>query len=336
MRLLFVSALLIHTSALFADNSSPPASRRQTTSKSWDKDKDGRPDKWARFRGEEVVEVSYDTNGDGKPDKWEFFNKGFIYRLDEDTNLDGKADMRTNYINGYPSSRKYDDNHDEVFDRLLIFDGSEKLTLDSTDLSTMFKKKPSGSENGVSLPTLKRQGSPKKQKKKLNVRKIGPTTAAPPNTFVLALDAMGLQTRAPGKDDGNWIVLEEDSPDKSLSLVEKSSGGTVQFKTYVDEFVRDTDLPATLSTISKNASKGRFFNVQTEGPSRSVIGSGYRRRVRILDSKHPETIDLYLFRDGKRLYLVQAVCRSPSCSWQEFGKAAETIARWIGPNGAGE
>jgi len=59
-----------------------------------DREGDGRPDIWYRYRAGKLTQLEEDTNRDGKPDLWEFYDESeALIRRARDFNFDGQPDL---------------------------------------------------------------------------------------------------------------------------------------------------------------------------------------------------------------------------------------------------
>ena len=62
-----------------------------------DTNKDGKPDRWESYDGNQVSKIEADTNFDGKVDEWAMFEGGKVKKVEKDTDYDGKADRWVDY-----------------------------------------------------------------------------------------------------------------------------------------------------------------------------------------------------------------------------------------------
>ena len=62
-----------------------------------DTNKDGKPDRWEHYQGNEVSKIESDTNQDGTLDEWATFDKGKVVKVEKDTDFDGKPDRWVDY-----------------------------------------------------------------------------------------------------------------------------------------------------------------------------------------------------------------------------------------------
>ncbi len=184
---------------------------------SFDKNGDGKPDKWAAFVDGVVVEIGYDRNHDGKRDFWEYLNpNGRIARTESDRNFDGQPDLVVHYANGHLAFKVIDDNFDGIPDRIIYFDGDERVGISSEELNRI-REKP---ETALS-PEMRPRGkavSPKESGSPRTTRKI--TKPATPTAIVTATNTpeypadklpTGL-TGAPARDDAAFFPLGAEFP----------------------------------------------------------------------------------------------------------------------------
>jgi hypothetical protein len=92
---------------------------------SWDRNRDGRPDAWARYGADGVmVESSYDENLDGSPDLWNELDKAEeIATARYDSDFDGRADYWEDYEQGRARSYSSDNDGDGTRDEWGEFAG---------------------------------------------------------------------------------------------------------------------------------------------------------------------------------------------------------------------
>ena len=88
-----------------------------------DSNGDGRPDRFAVYRHDKVIESTSDRNFDGKPDVWEHYDgNGDIQRAEQDQNFDGAADEWFTYKNGIVASSKTDADFNGIADWFATFE----------------------------------------------------------------------------------------------------------------------------------------------------------------------------------------------------------------------
>jgi len=186
--------------------------------RSFDKNGDGKPDKWAVFIDNMVVEIGYDRNHDGKRDFWEFLNpNGRMARTESDRNHDGRPDLVVYYENGHLAFKMVDDNYDGTPERIVYFDGDERIGLTSQDFEQI-RNEPSRAMPADSRPgAAKPAGFPAPppvaasmhasgRKKPAEIRPAGPP--APPDL----LPAPGAASPEPEPDGLAWFPLGSGFP----------------------------------------------------------------------------------------------------------------------------
>ncbi len=145
--------LLLAAAPLRAEPPAPAAPPQgKPEIRSFDKNGDGKPDKWAVFIDGKVVEIGYDRNHDGKRDFWEFLNpNGRMARTESDRNHDGRPDLVVYYENGHLAFKMVDDDYDGVPERIAYFDGDERVGLTSQDFEQI-RSEPSRAMAADSRP----------------------------------------------------------------------------------------------------------------------------------------------------------------------------------------
>lgn len=150
MRPRYLAALCL-LAVPFAARAGEPK-KPETKIMSFDKDGDGKPDKWAVFVDGTVSEIGYDRNHDGNRDFWEFLNpNGRMARTESDRNYDGKPDLVVYYANGNLAFKMVDDNFDGTPDRIVYFDGDERVGLSSEQFDTI-RSKPEAAMDPAARP----------------------------------------------------------------------------------------------------------------------------------------------------------------------------------------
>ena len=115
----------------FAEGDEVPVLREE------DRDRDGRPDRWIVYRGDERSEVLEDNRGDGSPDvRWLFGPGGSeIARIEVDLDIEGRARRVLHYEGGRLVAEERDLNGDGRFDRRDTFDASGQVMSRAEDLT---------------------------------------------------------------------------------------------------------------------------------------------------------------------------------------------------------
>lgn len=153
--------------------------------RAFDKNGDGKNDKWAYFDGEWPTEIRYDKNFDGNVDEWEFLVNGRMSELREDRNYDSKVDRIVNYENGYPTYRKVDEDFDGRFDALVFYDKSDNVRTASPELVRLLAEKAGEAPPAPKAPAAQGTSTQASPRRKILARKEA--AAAMPQTSHEAL-----------------------------------------------------------------------------------------------------------------------------------------------------
>ena len=95
-----------------------------------DTDKDGKPDEWRYYQGQELVRVERDLDHDGKPEVRIWMKNGKPERSEVDRNGDGKPDLIRFFKDGKPERDQADLNLDGKPDAWIYYkDGVKDLMI---------------------------------------------------------------------------------------------------------------------------------------------------------------------------------------------------------------
>jgi len=81
-----------------------------------DRNGDGRPDEWLRYKNGRISQIDADDNFDGKVDRWATYSNDFDSVVKQDSNFDGKPDIKWVYVRGVLSQVRRDLDFNGVFD----------------------------------------------------------------------------------------------------------------------------------------------------------------------------------------------------------------------------
>jgi antitoxin component YwqK of YwqJK toxin-antitoxin module len=85
--------------------------RHSSGMRTYDDNKDGKPDKWVTYRNGKVSHSAYDRNSDGKIDFWYTYDdQGIVIRSQEDNDFNSIPDITHYYVDGILDSAEFHPN----------------------------------------------------------------------------------------------------------------------------------------------------------------------------------------------------------------------------------
>jgi hypothetical protein len=132
----------------------PQATRPSATRpSSWDRDRDGRPDAWARYgadgmmvesshdenldgspdvwkergKAEEITTARYDSDFDGRADYWEDYEQGRVRSYSSDNDGDGKRDEWGEYEGSNMAERSWSFGNDAIIDKRAVYENGRRV-----------------------------------------------------------------------------------------------------------------------------------------------------------------------------------------------------------------
>ena len=326
MRLAFFALLISATATLSAAGGAAWAETR-----SFDKNGDGKPDKWADFpNGEFPSEIRYDRNYDGNVDEWELLVNGRMNELREDRNFDGKPDRIVSYKGGKPWFKKVDEDFDGHFDRLVFYDGSEDVRTASPELVRLL------AEESGNAPAKKARKAPARVARTRQPRPLPrePVLRAPDYQDFFQLDDPDIQLpRLGGADPTIAWHLERDRsefrsmvPGRDFELLHEPSGGTF----WVERTPRaEMGIPLgeilfeRMESLSGVVRRRGLAAQRSEEKVRTPFGLGLKRVFHVSEGGRSQQVTLYVLVGRGDIVYVRTSCPVNGCG--EFSRLSDAM-----------
>ena len=328
------------TTALFllATVGAVPVLAQET--RAFDKNGDGKPDKWAVFKGQWPVEIRYDTNSDGRADQWEFLEDGRIREVREDRNLDGQVDRIVSYKGGRPSFKKTDADFDGRFDELSFFDGTEDVRTASPELARLLAEKA-----GEPLPPVAKKPPPRPLAKKepaalrlLAKRPAQPKGPPAPDPALSYFDVGIPQLKVPIlgglEPDNEWRMVRnrEDfllsSAGRDFELQHAPSRGAL----WVDRTARDEEetgdtvagwIEDRMEGFARTLKPAGLAAQRAEQSFRTPLGPALKRVFQVVTPRGGRRVVLYVLAGPRDVVYVGSACATQDCG--QFEKLADAM-----------
>lgn len=327
MRLAFSALLLSALATLSVAGGSAWAETR-----SFDKNGDGKPDKWADFPGTEFPsEIRYDRNYDGVVDEWELLTNGRMSELREDRNFDGKPDRIVSYKGGKPWFKKVDEDFDGHFDRLIFYDGSEDVRTASPELVRLLAEE---SGNAPKRKKAARRRVARARPSQSHSRPAEPVLSAPDYQDFFQLDDPDIKLpRLGGADPSIDWRMERDrsefrslAPGRDFELLHEPSGGTF----WVERTPRaEMGIPVGEIIVERmealsNALRRRGLAAQrAEEKVRTPFGKGLKRVFHVSEGGRSQQVTLYVLVGSGDIVYVRTSCPVNGCG--EFSRLSDAM-----------
>lgn len=303
----------------------------QAQTRSFDKNGDGKPDKWADFpKGSEFpTEIRYDKNFDGEVDEWEILADGRMVELREDRNFDGKPDRIVSYKNGRPWFKKVDADMDGRFDKLVFYDGTENIRTASPEFVRLLAE---ASGNGGTPPVRAPRRRPVAPQGVRTSR--SPVIPAPNYTNFFELDDPEIRLPKIGSIDSDevWHMERDRSaframvPGPNFELVHEPTGGTL----WLDRAPR-SDVPLSdsellterMDVLSGNLRRQGMAAQRGEEKMRTPYARGLKRVYHLSESGRSQQVMLYVLVGEGDIVYVRTSCPVNGCG--EFSRLSDAM-----------
>lgn len=301
--------------------------------RSFDKNGDGKPDKWADFPGTELPsEIRYDRNYDGVVDEWELLTNGRMSELREDRNFDGKPDRIVSYKGGKPWFKKVDEDYDGHFDRLIFYDGSEDVRTASPELVRLL------AEESGNAPARKKVAAPRRiastRAHQNQHRSREPALRAPDYQDFFQLDDPDIKLpRLGGADPAvDWRIEHDRSefrslvPSRNFELLHEPSGGTfwVERAPRAEMGIPVAEILAERMEALSGAVRRRGMAAQrAEEKVRTPFGRGLKRVFHVSEGGHSQQVTLYVLVGSGDIVYVRTSCPVNGCG--EFSRLSDAM-----------
>lgn len=302
--------------------------------RSFDKNGDGKPDKWADFpKGQEFpTEIRYDRNFDGKVDEWEILADGRMLELREDRNFDGSPDRIVSYKGGKPWFKKVDDNYDGHFDKLVFYDGTENIRTASPEFMRLLAEKSGNAPRATTVVTSKRERQT--SLRSTTQRRTPPPVAPPVYTDFFELDdpEIRLPKIASASSEEAWRLERDRSafralvPGSDFELVHEPTGGTL----WLERTPR-ADVPLSESEILLERMEALSGAVRRKGLAaqrgeekmRTPYGRVLKRVYHLSESGKSQQVMLYVLVGEGDIVYVRTSCPVNGCG--EFSRLSDAM-----------
>ncbi len=296
--------------------------------RSFDKNGDGKPDKWAVFKGQWPVEIRYDTNADGRPDQWEFLEDGRIREVREDRDFDGRADRIVVYKGGRPSFKKVDADFDGRFDELSFFDGTEDVRTASPELTRLLAEKA-----GEPVPPAPKKPPPRPLAKapppalahpaRVVIEPKGPPAPDPALSYfdvgIPQLKVPMLGGLEPGKE---WRLVRDrenfllSAAGRDFELRHEPSGGAL----WVDRSAREEDetgdpgwIEHRMEGFARTLKPAGLAAQRAERAFRTPLGPALKRTFQVVTPQGGRQVVLYVLAGPRDVVYVGSACGEQDC-----------------------
>ncbi|MEW6774964.1 MAG: hypothetical protein AB1405_01600 [Bdellovibrionota bacterium] len=313
---------------------SAPAVAAGPVTREFDKNGDGKADKWAVFEGEWPTEIRYDTNRDGKPDQWEFLKEGRIAEVQEDKNFDTKPDQIVVYKGGRPSFKKVDDNMDGHFDRLVFYDGTENIQNTSPEMVRLLAEQAGEAPPKKAIPVanpgppLPKEAPGKSDIPGALVPPSPPaSTASATDYFDLGEPSLrvpllgGLLANTDWQIERNRQKFQGLGPQRRFEIQHKPTEGVL----WVERRPQDETetLPVALESFASAFTRKVLASGRGERKFHTPFGRGEKRIYHASRKGHPMRAALYVLAGGRDLVYVQA--SAPAETFGRFEKLIDAV-----------
>lgn len=326
MRAYILPLCLLATALLALTSASAMAETR-----SFDKNGDGSPDKWADFpEGEFPSEIRYDRNYDGVVDEWELLKNGRMSELREDRNFDGKPDRIVSYKGGRPWFKKVDADFDGHFDRLVFYDGSEDVRTASPELVRLLAEQ-SGNAPKKSRKRARRHST---RAARQSSGAVAPAVQAPQYNDFFELDDQALRLpRIGGLDPaGDWYIERDRDafrsilPGNEFELVHSPTGGTMWLERAprMDQGLSVSEVLAERMDALSGAVRRKGLAAQRgEKAIRTPFGHALKRVYHVSQGERSQQITLYVLVGRGDIVYVRSSCPARSCG--DFSRLSDAM-----------
>lgn len=312
-----------------------PAAGGAEEVRAFDKNGDGKTDKWALFDGKWPSEIRYDRNFDGLVDEWEFLNeKGRMTELREDRNFDGRVDRIVSYENGFPAFKKVDVNFDGRFDELEFYTGSEDVRTVSPELTRLLAVRAGEPVSGTEGSEIATPDAERAQAVVPASAPVGPRTEYMQTPAGVQLPMLGgLNGRAGWKMETDASRMHGPVHAGEFELQHEVTGGSL----WVERRSRENDprlslrdeLSERMESFSRALTREFLAAKQREEPFRTPFAPGMKRVYHVSSGKSPLQVSFYVLAGPSDVVYVRASC--PATSAREFERLADALVFGLTP-----